>query len=570
MRQNVASQVIGAQMVSATDGSAFTGSVTVYVTVDGGTQAVGTVGSGAATHEGQGFHTYAPSQAETNGAHVAFTFTGTGAVPATVQVYTDFPQTGDSFARIGATGSGLTTLATAAALATVDSNVDAILVDTGTTLPASLATIDSNVDAILVDTGTTIPGTLSDMSGATFDTATDSLEAIRNRGDAAWTTGAGGSNPLVLQNTTIATLASQTSFTLTAGSADNDAYNGSIIVFTDQSTSTQKAVGVVTDYVGSTRTVTLLAAPAFTIATGDTVDVITGTNAIAVSGAAPQTAADIRAEIDSNSTQLAAIVEDTGTTLPGLLTTIDTVVDRIEVDTQDLQTQIGTDGAGLTAIPWNASWDAEVQSECNDALVALHLDHLLAATYDPASKPGAADALLNELVENDGGVARFTVNALENGPSGTGASAETIADAVWDEVLSGHTTAGTTGAALNTAASASGLDAAGVRAAVGLASANLDTQLSTIDSNVDAVLVDTGTTIPGTITTLQTSVDAVPTNAELTTALDSTVTALATAALSGTEGVDEQVTINLPGGGTVVRDVTRAARTNPITATEAP
>jgi len=36
-----------------------------------------------------------------------------------------------------------------------------------------------------------------------------------------------------------------------------------------------------------------------------------------------------------------------------------------------------------------------------------------------------------------------------------------------------------------------GLDAAGVRAAVGLASANLDTQLSTIDTVVDSVLVDT-------------------------------------------------------------------------------
>lgn len=36
-----------------------------------------------------------------------------------------------------------------------------------------------------------------------------------------------------------------------------------------------------------------------------------------------------------------------------------------------------------------------------------------------------------------------------------------------------------------------GLDAAGVRAAIGLASANLDTQLSTIDSVVDAIEVDT-------------------------------------------------------------------------------
>lgn len=33
-------------------------------------------------------------------------------------------------------------------------------------------------------------------------------------------------------------------------------------------------------------------------------------------------------------------------------------------------TEIGAAGAGLTAVPWNASWDAEVQSECTDALTA--------------------------------------------------------------------------------------------------------------------------------------------------------------------------------------------------------
>lgn len=87
MYRNTAGQVIGAQMVSASDGSAFTGSVTVYVTGDGGTQAVGSVGSGACTHEGNGFHSYAPAQAETDYSHVAFTFVGTGAVPVTVQVY---------------------------------------------------------------------------------------------------------------------------------------------------------------------------------------------------------------------------------------------------------------------------------------------------------------------------------------------------------------------------------------------------------------------------------------------------------------------------------------------------
>jgi hypothetical protein len=31
---------------------------------------------------------------------------------------------------------------------------------------------------------------------------------------------------------------------------------------------------------------------------------------------------------------------------------------------------IGTAGAGLTAVPWNAAWDAEVQSECDEAITA--------------------------------------------------------------------------------------------------------------------------------------------------------------------------------------------------------
>jgi hypothetical protein len=103
MKKNTASQVVVAQLVSKTDGSAVTsGTTTVYVLGDGGTQATGTVGSGAATHEGNGVWSYAPAQAETNYDHVAFTFVNTSAVNATVQVYTSFPQTGDNYARLGA------------------------------------------------------------------------------------------------------------------------------------------------------------------------------------------------------------------------------------------------------------------------------------------------------------------------------------------------------------------------------------------------------------------------------------------------------------------------------------
>jgi hypothetical protein len=314
-----------------------------------------------------------------------------------------------------------------------------------------------------------------------------------------------------LVSTTIATLASQTSFTLTAGSADDDAYNNCTAIVKDKASAIQKAVGLISDYTGASKTITLAADPGiFTMAVGDNVSII-ATSALAnvrsVNGTL-QTANDNSADIND-------ILTDTGTTIPGTISTAqadldtltgadgatlatsqsnyapataaaltthdgkldtaDTVVDAIKAvtdllpdagalndlatilaDTNELQGDwtntgrldtiidaikavtdnlpdagalndlaailtdtavIGALGAGLTNIPWNASWDAEVQSEVQDAIEANHLDHLFAAAYDPASKPGAADALLNELVENDGGVARYTTNALEQAPS---------------------------------------------------------------------------------------------------------------------------------------------------------
>jgi hypothetical protein len=116
---------------------------------------------------------------------------------------------------------------------------------------------------------------------------------------------------------------------------------------------------------------------------------------------------------------------------------VDTIDDFLDTEVASIVTQTGaaairtalglgsanldTQLSGIeSGISWNSAWDAEVQSEVDDALIAQNLDHLFTTTYDPASKPGAADALLNELVENDGGVARYTANALEQGPSGGG------------------------------------------------------------------------------------------------------------------------------------------------------
>jgi len=97
MKKNVASQSIGAQMITISNGSNFTSTVTVEVTIDSGTK---TAGSGSVTHEGEGYHSYAPTQSETNGDHIAVSFTGTGALSQTVQVYTTFPQAVDNDTKI--------------------------------------------------------------------------------------------------------------------------------------------------------------------------------------------------------------------------------------------------------------------------------------------------------------------------------------------------------------------------------------------------------------------------------------------------------------------------------------
>lgn len=123
---------------------------------------------------------------------------------------------------------------------------------------------------VLEDTGTTIPAdllTMKQTAAGAYDRDTDSLEAIRNRGDAAWSAAAG--TPSVLIDTTIAAVTDQTHFTLTAGSDIDDAYKDQAIVVYDASNSDYPSIRKVSAYTGATKTVTLDSAPDFTIIAGD-------------------------------------------------------------------------------------------------------------------------------------------------------------------------------------------------------------------------------------------------------------------------------------------------------------
>lgn len=262
----------------------------------------------------------------------------------------------------------------------------------------------------------------------------------------------------------------------------------------------------------------------------------------------PPTAAAIRSEIDSNSTQLAAIVADTnelqgdwanGGRLDLLLDSaiskidvVDGIVDSILVDTAE----IGTAGAGLTAVPWNSSWDAEVQSECNDALVALGLDHIVSASV--AGSDITDNSIIAKLVSKESTAdwddfdnTSDSLQAIRDrgdsswttgGGGGGGASAADIADAVWDEAASGHASAGTFGKYVADILADTGeIGAAGAgltavpwnsswdaevqsectdalnaydpptKAEMDAAHSTTDALITTVDTVVDAILVDT-------------------------------------------------------------------------------
>jgi hypothetical protein len=157
-------------------------------------------------------------------------------------------------------------------------------------------------------------------------------------------------------------------------------------------------------------------------------------------------AAQVNAEVDTaladydgptNAEMVARTLTAASYATATALQTVDDNVDAILVDTAE----IGAAGAGLTAVPWNVSWDAEVQSEVTDALNAYdpptkaELDSAvspLATAANLATVDTVVDAIkvttdkLDTALEIDGAVYRYTTNALEQAP--TGGSAPSAAD----------------------------------------------------------------------------------------------------------------------------------------------
>ena len=163
----------------------------------------------------------------------------------------------------------------------------------------------------------------------------------------------------------------------------------------------------------------------------------------------------------------------------GDLTKVDTL-DGHTAQTGDSFARIGANGASLTALPWNAAWDAEVQSECADALTA----------YDPPTKAEMDTGhglLATEAKQDviDGIVDDILVDTAVIGALGAGLTALPW-NAAWDAEVQSE--------CADALAAYDPPTKAEMDAGHGLLAT--EAKQDVIDGIVDAILADTGTTLP--------------------------------------------------------------------------
>ena len=263
-------------------------------------------------------------------------------------------------------------------------------------------------------TGTTLAKNNRDIAGATFVTGTDSNESIRDRGDAAWITGGGGSisdiiniQPLVPNDIDLANTASYRLGIMLFNSLDDLPTTAEITPGTISID--RKTIGatswssVVSDAASSEIDGLVYYDEVFDSGTnyaeGDSIRItfksikvtvaandyeIIGTTGRIFYTSIRQT---MRGTDGANTT--VPDVAGTAATLHGItdgkVDAVQTTADAIEVDTQDIQTQIGTAGAGLTDLGgMSTGMKAEVNAEADTALTDYDPPTRTEATADKA------------------------------------------------------------------------------------------------------------------------------------------------------------------------------------------
>ncbi len=217
--------------------------------------------------------------------------------------------------------------------------------------------------------------------------------------------------PGALLDTTLATLSTQTSFTLTVGPAEDDALNGCQVVLHDIASAVQLSHATVLDYTGASKTVTLEAAPTFTIAAGDNISLMPPST--------KQT--DMTSALASLSAILALSTSQysrTGTAQAGAASTI--TLDASASASNDyynyqLVLLVSGTGAGQARF---------------------------ITAYVGATKVATMN---RNWVTNPDSTSVFVIFPFDQVPGASAPTAAQVADAVWDELRGDHTTSGTFG-----------------------------------------------------------------------------------------------------------------------------
>lgn len=237
----------------------------------------------------------------------------------------------------------------------------------------------------------------------------------------------------------------------------------------------------------------------------------------------------------------------------------------IEAQTDD----IGAAGAGLTAIPWNAAWDAEVQSEVQDALEANNLDHVAGTgTGIPAIPAGT---YLDQMMDDGTAVYDRTTDSLQAlrdniGAAGAGLTAIDLPDQTMN--ITGNITgnlSGSVGSVTGAVGSVTGA-VGSVTGAVGSVTGNVGGNVNGSVGSVAAGGIAAASFAAGAITATVIATNAIDADAlaaDAVTEIQAGLSTLTTAEVNA-EVVDALATDTYaePGQGAPAATTTLAAKIN--------
>ena len=288
-----------------------------------------------------------------------------------------------------------------------------------------------------------VVGHMADVgTAATYDRTTDALEAIRNRGDAAWVTATGFSTHSAANVWSVGTRAitDKAGFSLsTAGiKAIWDQLTnvlttvGSIgKLFVDNINATISSRNSTTPpTVGEIRNEMEGAGSKILAIEGDTNELQTNqSNWATAIGFSTHNAADVKTSVEQAGSSLAQILEDTGTTLPADIAAVGSYLLKAEIATVTDQTHI------------TLATGSDVDDAYKDQTIVLYDDSnsdfpsvRKITAYTGATKAATLDSAADFTVGADDSVMIFVT-----APGTTAPTVSEIAAAVWNSIITGAT-----------------------------------------------------------------------------------------------------------------------------------